>query len=57
MTWVPRGIYQLIEHGGAQIGGIYKVMDASKPPHWLTYIRGRQRGQARPPRPRPPAGA
>lgn len=32
------GTYQLIEHGGAQIGGIYKVMDASKPPHWLTYI-------------------
>jgi predicted enzyme related to lactoylglutathione lyase len=34
----PAGIYQLIEQGGAQIGGIYKVMDASKPPHWLTYI-------------------
>lgn len=34
----PAGTYQLIEHGGAQIGGIYKVMDASKPPHWLTYI-------------------
>lgn len=33
------GIYQLIEHGGAQIGGFYKLMDASKPPHWLTYIR------------------
>jgi uncharacterized protein len=35
----PAGIYQLIEHGGAQIGGFYKLMDASKPPHWLTYIR------------------
>jgi uncharacterized protein len=34
----PSGTYQLIEHGGAQIGGVYKVMDASKPPHWLTYI-------------------
>ncbi|MDE2050943.1 MAG: VOC family protein [Gammaproteobacteria bacterium] len=34
----PAGTYQLIEHGGAQVGGIYKVMDASKPPHWLTYI-------------------
>ena len=34
----PAGTYQLVEHGGAQIGGIYKVMDASKPPHWLTYI-------------------
>ncbi|MGH8288518.1 MAG: VOC family protein [Steroidobacteraceae bacterium] len=35
----PGGIYQLIEHGGAQIGGVFKLMDASKPPHWLTYIR------------------
>jgi uncharacterized protein len=35
----PAGTYQLIEHGGTQIGGFYKVMDASKPPHWLTYIR------------------
>ncbi len=34
----PAGIYQLIEHGGAQVGGAYKLMDASKPPHWLTYI-------------------
>ncbi|MGA7540382.1 MAG: VOC family protein [Steroidobacteraceae bacterium] len=34
----PGGIYQLIEHGGAQVGGLYKLMDASKPPHWLTYI-------------------
>lgn len=32
------GTYQLIEHGGAQIGGVYQAMDASKPPHWLTYI-------------------
>lgn len=34
----PAGTYQLIEHGGAQVGGAYKLMDASKPPHWLTYI-------------------
>jgi predicted enzyme related to lactoylglutathione lyase len=34
----PAGTYQLIEHGGAQVGGLYKLMDASKPPHWLTYI-------------------
>jgi hypothetical protein len=34
----PAGSYQLIEHGGAQVGGAYKLMDASKPPHWLTYI-------------------
>jgi hypothetical protein len=35
----PGGIYQLIELGGTQVGGAYKLMDASKPPHWLTYIR------------------
>jgi uncharacterized protein len=34
----PAGTYQLIEHGGAQVGGAYKLMDASKPPQWLTYI-------------------
>ena len=34
----PAGTYQLIEHGGAQVGGVYKVMDTSKAPHWLTYI-------------------
>jgi hypothetical protein len=35
----PGGMYQLIDHGGTQVGGAYKLMDASKPPHWLTYIR------------------
>jgi hypothetical protein len=35
----PAGSYQLIEHGSAQVGGLYKLMDASKPPHWLTYIQ------------------
>lgn len=35
----PAGTYQLIEHGGAQVGGAYKLMDTSKAPHWLTYIR------------------
>lgn len=34
----PAGVYQLIEHAGAQVGGAWKLMDASKPPHWLTYI-------------------
>jgi uncharacterized protein len=34
----PAGVYQLIEHGGTQVGGAWKLMDASKPPHWLTYI-------------------
>ncbi len=35
----PAGTYQLFEHGGTQIGGMFKAMDASKPPHWLTYIQ------------------
>lgn len=34
----PAGVYQLIEHGGAQVGGFYKLTDTSKAPHWLTYI-------------------
>ncbi len=34
----PAGTYQLIEHGGAQVGGVYKLTDTSKAPHWLTYI-------------------
>ena len=33
------GTYQLIEHGGERVGGVYKLMDTSKAPHWLTYIR------------------
>ena len=37
----PAGAYHLIEHGGAQVGGCYKAMDASKAPHWLTYIQVR----------------
>jgi predicted enzyme related to lactoylglutathione lyase len=35
----PAGTYQLIEHGGTQVGGFYKLMDASKAPQWLTYIQ------------------
>jgi hypothetical protein len=35
----PAGTYQLFELGGAQVGGVYKGMDASKPPHWLIYIQ------------------
>jgi hypothetical protein len=35
----PSGTYQLVEHGGTQVGGIYKLMDTSKAPHWLTYIQ------------------
>lgn len=35
----PQGTYHIIEHGGAQVGGFYKLMDTSKAPHWLTYIQ------------------
>lgn len=33
------GIYQLIVHGGAQVGGIYNLQAPSTPPHWLSYVR------------------
>jgi uncharacterized protein len=33
------GIYQLINHGGAQVGGIYNLQAPSTPPHWLSYVR------------------
>ena len=35
----PDGTYQLVEHGGTQVAGVFKLMDTSKPPRWLTYIR------------------
>jgi len=35
----PIGVYQLIEHAGAQIGGVYNPQGASIPPHWLSYVR------------------
>jgi len=35
----PMGIYQLISHGGQDVGGVYKVHDASTPPSWLSYTR------------------
>jgi predicted enzyme related to lactoylglutathione lyase len=31
------GVYQLIVHGGQQIGGIFKSPNAT-PPNWLTYV-------------------
>lgn len=31
--------YQIIEREGAPIGGIYRLQDPSKPPHWLTYVK------------------
>jgi predicted enzyme related to lactoylglutathione lyase len=33
------GLYQIIEHAGAQIGGVHVLQDPSKPPHWLSYVR------------------
>jgi len=33
------GVYHLISHGGQDVGGIYKVHDASTPPNWLSYVR------------------
>lgn len=33
------GVYQLIVHGGAQVGGIYNLQAPSTPPHWLSYVR------------------
>lgn len=34
----PAGTYQLIEHDGKQVGGVFKLTDTSKAPQWLTYI-------------------
>ena len=33
------GVYQLIVHGGAQVGGIYNLSTPSTPAHWLSYVR------------------
>ena len=33
------GLYQIFTQGGAQVGGMYRVQDASTPPHWLGYVR------------------
>jgi predicted enzyme related to lactoylglutathione lyase len=33
------GIYQIIDRGGAQVGGVYNVQAPSTPPHWLSYVR------------------
>ncbi len=32
------GRYQVIEHAGMPIGGMYLIQDPSKPPHWLSYV-------------------
>ena len=33
------GVYQLVSHGGQEVGGIYKARDNSTPPSWLSYVR------------------
>jgi predicted enzyme related to lactoylglutathione lyase len=33
------GVYQLVSHGGQDVGGIFKVRDNSTPPSWLSYVR------------------
>ena len=32
------GTYQLFNHGGAQVGGIYNLQAPSTPAHWLSYV-------------------
>jgi uncharacterized protein len=34
-----QGIYQLFEHGGAQVGGMCNVQGPSTPPSWLSYVQ------------------
>ena len=33
------GVYQIFTQGGTQVGGMYRVQDASTPAHWLGYVR------------------
>jgi predicted enzyme related to lactoylglutathione lyase len=33
------GVYQLVSHGGQDVGGIHKARDNSTPPSWLSYVR------------------
>jgi predicted enzyme related to lactoylglutathione lyase len=33
------GIYQLIQHNGADVGGIFTLQAAATPPNWLSYVR------------------
>lgn len=32
------GVYQIIDHHGAQVGGIYNAQGNSTPAHWLSYV-------------------
>ena len=42
----PMGTYQLVSHGGQDVGGIYKTRDTSAPPNWLSYVRVSNAGKA-----------
>jgi hypothetical protein len=33
-----RGVYQIISHGGKDVGGIMKARDNATPPSWLSYV-------------------
>jgi predicted enzyme related to lactoylglutathione lyase len=33
------GVYQIIAHGGKEVGGLWKARDATSPPNWLSYVR------------------
>ena len=33
------GLYQIVNHGGQDVGGICKARDNSTPPNWLSYVR------------------
>jgi len=33
------GVYQLVSHGGKDVGGIFKAHGNSVPPSWLSYVR------------------
>jgi predicted enzyme related to lactoylglutathione lyase len=33
------GVYQIINLGGQEVGGIWKARDNSTPPNWLSYVR------------------
>jgi len=40
------GPYQILGHGGKQVGGVFKSHDASVPPSWLSYVQVADAGKA-----------
>ena len=42
----PMGIYQIFQHGGAQVGGIVNVQGPSTAPSWLSYVHVADSGRA-----------